>query len=315
MNRTVLIGGVAAVAVLVGTAGYLIYSGGGSGGGGTGAPAVMTGPVTANPVTVISEYTNNVSQDGKRLSLGFPAFELKAKAGETVSSVFSTTWHVKLPSDERVVVATATLNGFMKSAGTPPPAAAPAPTVEPASSAPSDPVPAPDAATATDTPAEPAATPPADSAAATPAETSPTPAPAAPAGPVPGDGVVRLVVTIGGEASVTEWRDHTGTGLNRRLSKATSLIAADNDMRDGGLVPVSVTIEVSGGTSVETLAKMNGIDVQVFTENAPLPQPTPAPAAPATELPSTEGAATETPATSTATDADAPVAPEPTTTP
>lgn len=301
MNRTVLIGGVAAVVVLAGTAGYLIYSGGGSGGGGTGAPSVIDGPVTANPVTVVSEYTNNVSQDGKRLTLGFPAFELKAKAGETVSSVFSTTWHVKLPADERVVVATATLSGFMKSAGTPP-AAAPAPAAEPATSAPAEPSAAPDATA--DTPAESAGTPPADSAAATPAEAPSSPPPAAPAGPVPGDGVVRLVMTIGGEASVTEWRDHTGIGLNRRLSKATSLIAADRDLRDGGLVPVSITIEVSGGTSIETLAKMNGIDVQVFTESAPLPQPAPA---------ADESAEPPVPATTTPAEADAPGADAPAT--
>ena len=129
MNRNVMIGGIAAVAVLLGTAGYLIFAGRGPGSGGEGAPSGEQGPVTTNPVSVISEYTNNLSQDGKRLNLGFPAFELKAKAGETASSVFSTTWHIKVPADERVVVATATLNGFMKSTGTPP-AAAPAPAAQ-----------------------------------------------------------------------------------------------------------------------------------------------------------------------------------------
>jgi hypothetical protein len=103
-------------------------------------------------------------------------------------------------------------------------------------------------------------------------------------GPVAGDGVVRLVVTVGGEATVTEWRDPTGAGLNRRVSKAVSYIAADKDLRDGGLVPVTVSVEVSGGTALETLAKLNSIDVQVLTESAPLPAPvTEAPAAPAAE--------------------------------
>jgi hypothetical protein len=284
MNRNVMIGGVAAVVVLLGTAGYLIFAGRGPGGGGEGAPAGEQGPVTTNPVSVISEYTNNLSQDGKRINLGFPAFELKAKAGETASSVFSTTWRIKLPADERVVVATATLNGFIKSAGNPP-VATPAPAApaegQPAT-APAETAPAP--ATDPAAPAEAPATPPADGAAAAPAEAPAKPAPATPVGPVAGDGVVRLVVTVGGEATVTEWRDPTGAGLNRRVSKAVSYIAADKDLRDGGLVPVTVSVEVSGGTALETLAKLNSIDVQVLTESAPLPAPvTEAPAAPAAE--------------------------------
>ncbi|MFN8947363.1 MAG: hypothetical protein ACK5YG_06570 [Alphaproteobacteria bacterium] len=303
MNRNVMIGGVAAVVVLLGTAGYLIFAGRGPGGGGEGAPAGELGPVTTNAVSVISEYTNNLSQDGKRLNLGFPAFELKAKAGETTSSVFSTTWRVKRPADERVVVATATLNGFMKSTGNPP-VVAPAPAVPEAAApaaAPADGAAAPAATPETAAPA--AATPPADGAAATPAEAPAKPAPAAPAGPVAGDGIVRISVALGSEASITEWRDHTGTGLNRRLSKAVSYIAADKDLRDGGLVPVTVTVEVSGGTALETIAKLNSIDVQVLTESAQLPAPAAeAPAAPATDAPAAEApaempAATPTPAT------------------
>jgi hypothetical protein len=119
MNRTVLFGGVAAVVVLLGTAGYLIFAGRGPAGTGVGTGTEVDGPVTANPVSVITEHTNNLSQDGKRLNLGFPGFELKAGAGQTTSSVFSTTWNIKVPDDERVVVATATINGFMKSVGTP----------------------------------------------------------------------------------------------------------------------------------------------------------------------------------------------------
>lgn len=305
MNRNVMIGGVAAVAVLLGTAGYLIFAGRGPGSSGEGAPAGEQGPVTANAVSVISEYTNNLSQDGKRLNLGFPAFELKAKAGETASSVVSTTWHIKLPADERVVVATATINGFMKSTGNPPPAA-PAPAA-PAEAQPAA-APAGTATAPAEAPATPAAapaTPPADGAAATPAETPAKPAPAAPAGPVAGDGVARITVTVGGEASVSEWRDQSGSGTNRRLSRAASYIAADKDLRDGGLVPVTVSVEVSGGTALETLARINSIDVQVLTESAPLPAPVTA--APATEAPAaTPAPATETPAATPEAPAPAP---------
>ncbi len=301
MNRTVLFGGVAAVVVLLGTAGYLIFAGRGPGGPGAGTGTEASGPVTANPVSVITEYTKNLSQDGKRLNLGFPGFELKAKAGETTSSVVSTTWHIKVPADERVVVATATINGFMKSVGTPPvepaqPAAGAAPADTAATPAPAAEAPA----------AEPAAapaTPPADGAAATPAETPAKP-PAAPVGPVAGDGFARLIVAIGSEASVTEWRDHTGTGTNRKLSKAVSYVGSDADLRDGGSIPVTVTVEVSGATSAETLAKLNSIDLQIFTESAPLPAAAPAatpaatPADPAA-APAADGAAPATPAPAT----------------
>jgi len=313
MNRNVMIGGIAAVVVLLGTAGYLIFAGRGPAGGGEGAPAGELGPVTTNAVSVISEYTNNLSQDGKRLNLGFPAFELKAKAGETTSSVFSTTWRVKLSADERVVVATATINGFMKSAGNPP-VVAPAPAAPEAAApaaAPADGSAAP--AATPEAPAAAPATPPADGAAATPAETPAKPAPAAPAGPVAGDGIVRLSVTVGSEASITEWRDHTGTGLNRRVSKAVSFIAADKDLRDGGLVPVTVSVEVSGGTALETIAKLNSIDVQVLTESAPLPAPaTEAPPASATDAPAAEAPA-ETPAPATDAPATVPATPPATT--
>lgn len=278
MNRTVLFGGVAAVVVLLGTAGYLIFAGRGPGGTGAGTGAEADGPVTANPVAVITEHTNNLSQDGKRLNLGFPGFELKAKAGETTSSVFSTTWHIKVPADERVVVATATINGFMKSVGTPPvESAQPAAGAAPADTA-ATPAPAAEAPAAE--PAATPATPPADGAAATPAETATKPA-AAPVGPVAGDGAARLIVAIGSEASVTEWRDYTGTGTNRKLSKAVSYVGSDADLRTGGSIPVTVTVEVSGATSAETLAKLNSIDLQIFTESAPLPAPVAAPATPA----------------------------------
>lgn len=295
MNRTVLFGGVAAVVVLLGTAGYLIFANRGPAGSGAGTGTEASGPVTPNPVTVISDYTKNLSQDGKRLNLGFPGFELKAIAGETTTSVVSTTWHIKVPADERVVVATATINGFMKSVGTPPvEPAQPAAAATPADSA-ATPAPAAEAPAAE--PAAAPATPPADGAAATPAETPAKPA-AAPVGPVPGDGVARLIVAIGSEASVTEWRDYTGTGTNRKLSKAVSYVGSEADLRDGGSIPVTVTVEVSGATSAETLAKLNSIDLQIFTESAPLPAPAPA-AEPGAAAPAADGTTPATPAPAT----------------
>jgi hypothetical protein len=267
--------------------------------------------VTANVVSVITEHTNNLSQDGKRLNLGFPGFELKAKAGETTSSVFSTTWHIKVPADERVVVATATINGFMKSVGTPPAEPAqPAAGTTPADTA-ATPAPAAEAPVAE--PAETPATPPADGAAATPAETATKPA-AAPVGPVAGDGAARLIVAIGSEASVTEWRDYTGTGTNRKLSKAVSYVGSEADLRTGGSIPVTVTVEVSGAASAETLAKLNSIDLQIFTESAPLPAPVAAPATPAEPAVAPAGDAA-TPATTTEPAAPAPATTEPAATP
>jgi hypothetical protein len=311
MNRTVLFGGVAAVVVLLGTAGYLIFAGRGPGGTGAGTGTEADGPVTANVVSVITEHTNNLSQDGKRLNLGFPGFELKAKAGETTSSVFSTTWHIKVPADERVVVATATINGFMKSVGTPPAEPAqPAAGTTPADTA-ATPAPAAEAPVAE--PAETPATPPADGAAATPAETATKPA-AAPVGPVAGDGAARLIVAIGSEASVTEWRDYTGTGTNRKLSKAVSYVGSEADLRTGGSIPVTVTVEVSGAASAETLAKLNSIDLQIFTESAPLPAPVAAPATPAEPAVAPAGDAA-TPATTTEPAAPAPATTEPAATP
>jgi hypothetical protein len=309
MNRTVLFGGVAAVVVLLGTAGYLIFAGRGPGGTGAGTGTEVDGPVTANVVSVITEYTKNLSQDGKRLNLGFPAFELKAKAGETTSSVVSNTWHIKVPADERVVVATATINGFMKSVGTPP--VEPAQPAEGAAPAATAATPAPAAEAPATEPAATSATPPADGAAATPAETAAKPA-AAPVGPVAGDGLARLIVAIGGEASVTEWRDYSGTGTNRKLSKAVSYVGSEADLRTGGLIPVTVTVEVSGATSAETLAKLNSIDLQIFTESAPLPVAAPATPADPAAAPAGDAA---TPATTTEPAAPAPATTEPAATP
>ena len=320
MNRNVLYGGVAAVAVLLGTAGYLIFANRSATtpAGITGSE--MQGPETLNPVTVITDHTNNLSQDGKRLSLGFTNFELAAKAGETTTAVFSTTWHIKIGENDRVVVATSTVNGFMKSTGIPPVVAAPTapaastdPTITPAAT--------PATAPAATTPADPAAAPAADTATTPASGTAVQPAkpaaPPVPTGPVAGDGVARVIVAIGSEASVTEWHDHSGTGGDRRLSKAVSYVGAPADLRDGGSIPVTVTVELSGGSSADTLAKLNSIDLQVFVEDAPKPTPVvevpPAAGTVTTVPPAADTGTTPTPpATDSSTTTPAPA---PTTTP
>ena len=306
MNRNVLIGGFAAVAVLLGTAGYLIFVGRNSGGAGGANTGEGQGPESLNQVVVVTDHTSNLSQDGKRLTIGFPAFELAAKPGETTSAVFSTTWHIKAGPDDRVVVATSSLSGFVKSTGNPPP--------PPANPAPADgakPAAAPAAAegaTPAATPAAPATEAPAAGAPAADGTATPAKPAAAPvqAGPVAGDGVARVIVAIGSEATVSEWRDATGAGSQRALSKAVSYIGATSDLRDGGSIPVTVTIELHGGTAMDSSVKLNALDLQLFTESAPLAPP-PAPAvAPAT--PAADGTTPAAPATTEPAPAAAPAA-------
>ena len=313
MNRNVLIGGFAAVAVLLGTAGYLIFVGRNSGGAGGVNTGEGQGPESLNQVSVVTEHTSNLSQDGKRLSIGFPAFELAAKPGETTTAVFSTTWHIKAGPDDRVVVATSSLSGFVKSTGNPPPPPAnpaPADGAKPAAA------PAADGATPAATPAAPGTATPAAGAPAADVAATPAKPAAAPvqAGPVAGDGVARVIVAIGSEATVSEWRDATGAGSQRALSKAVSYIGATADLRDGGSIPVTVTIELHGGTAMDSLVKLNALDLQLFTESAPLaPPPAPAgtpaapaagattPAAPAATEPAPAAAPTAAPAPAPAT--------------
>lgn len=264
MNRNVVIGGVVAVAILLGVAAWFLLSGRGTTTGGPGTMDEASGPIVLNPVSVVTDHSASQSEDGRTLSISFPKFELVAKGGETTSAVFSTTWRLKLTPEERAVVTIATLRGYMKSAGTPPPAPEPV----------AQPTPATEPATAS-APAEgttPAATPPEG---APPVEQpAATPAPAAPAKPVAGDGIARVIVSIGGEVSVTEWRDWNGEGAEHKLSKAVAFVGAP-DLRDGATVPVTVTIEAFGATANETIARLNGIDLRVVPEEAPLPSAAP----------------------------------------
>lgn len=276
MNRTVLYGGVAAIVALVGAAGYLVYTGRQSSNSSDLAGQAGQGPDTLNTIKTVIDRTSTPSQDGHRLTIGFKDFELAAKAGETTSSIFSTTWHLNIAPDEKVLVGTATLNGFMKSTGTPPvPAATPVTgPAAPAASGATPAVPAPADAAAPAPTADPAATPPS----ATPPSSATTPATAKPAAPVPvgpvaGDGVARVIVQLGGETTVTEWRDISGAGSARKLSKAISFAATSADLRNAGAIPVTVTVELSGGTAADTLSSLNSIDLQLFVENAPLPVP------------------------------------------
>jgi hypothetical protein len=126
--------------------------------------------------------------------------------------------------------------------------------------------------------------------------------------------VARVIVTIGTETTVSEWIDITGEGADRKLSKAVSFVGA-SDMRTGSTVPVTVTVELSGGTTGDATAKINAIDLKLFAESAPLPTAEPAPAA----TPAATDAATPAPADTATTPAtppaDAGTTPAPATTP
>ena len=288
MNRNVLIGGGVAGALVLGAAGWYFLGGAPGSRTGTDTAGQDQGPIALNPVAVITDHSASQSEDGRMLSVTFPKFELTAKGGETTSAVFSTTWRLKLGANERAIASIASLQGYMKSAGTPPPT--PAPAAQPAAPA------AQPAVADSGAPAAPAegATPPA-------AQPAATPAPAAPAKPVAGDGVARVVVTIGGETSVTEWRDWTGTGGEHQLSKAAAYVGTPADLRDGALVPVTVTVEVAGNTSTETISRLSALVLRVVAEEAPIPtepagSPGTAPDA-ATTPPATTTPPAETPAT------------------
>ncbi len=282
MNRTVVIGGVVAVAVLLGVAAWLLIGGKSTKSTSEQLAAPNAGPIALNPVDVVTDHGASESPDGRTLSITFPKFELTAKSGDTASAVFSTTWRLKLAPDERALVSVASIAGYMKSTAVSAPAPAPAAQPEPTPAA------APAAAPATD-----GSTPPAEQPA------KPPVAGPSPAKPVAGDGVARIIVTFGNDTSVTEWTDATGAGSDRKVAKATALVGGA-DLRDGSTVPITVTVELSGGTASESLAKVNALDLRLFAETAPVAQP-------ATETPSAPAATDGTPT------APAPAEPGPTT--
>lgn len=263
MNRNVVIGGVVVVAILLAVAAYFLVSSRSPSTIAGAIPGEPAGPIALNNVTVVTDHSTSQSEDGRTLSVTFPKFELAAKGGETTSAVFSTTWRLKLAPEERAVVAAVSVIGYMKSAGTPLAAPAPVATTEPAVAS------APEATPAAATPPAEGATPPAE-------QPATAPAPAASAKPVAGDGVARVIVSIGGDISITEWRDWNGEGAEHKVSKAVAFASAGSDLRDGATVPVTVTVEVFGATSTETLARLNALDLRVFPEDAPLPSAAPA---------------------------------------
>lgn len=318
MNRNVVIGGVGAAAVVLGGGAWYFLSGGSVGGGGS-TTTEPQGPIALNVVNVITEHGAAQTDDGRKLSISFPKFELTTKAGETTSSVFSTTWNLKVGPDERVLVVAGTVSGYMKSSS-PGVTAAPAPAPAPASGTPAPvttPGETPPATSSTTAPAADAATPAAPG--TTPPAEQPKPAAPAPAKPVAGDGVARLILNVGGETTVTEWRDANGEGADRKVAKAVAFTAATHDLRQGATIPVTVTLEVSGGVANETIARVNSIDLTLFAENAPLPKPEAAtPATDTAATPPADGTAPATPATDAATppaDGTTPAAPADGTTP
>jgi hypothetical protein len=106
-----------------------------------------------------------------------------------------------------------------------------------------------------------------------------------------------VIVTIGGETSITEWRDWTGVGSDHQLSKAVAFVGTSADLRDGALIPVTVAVETSGGTSTETLARLTSLVLRVFAEEAPLPtEPPGTPGTAADATPPAEAPPAETPA-------------------
>jgi len=273
MNRTLVIGGVVAVAALLGLAAWLLWGGKPTTPTGVAQPGVEGGPIALNLVTVVTDHAANEADEGRKLNVSFPNFELAAKSGQTTSAVFSTTWRLKLGPDERAVVAAAKITGFMKSAepapAAPPPTAEPAVASTPAPAPPAESTPATEGAPAEGTAtAQPPATPP----------TEPAPPPPPPAGPIAGDGVARVVVTIGNETFVTEWMDATGEGASHRVAKAAALTESPIDMRNGSTIPVSVTLELSGGHEAEATAKINSLELQLFAERAPQSAPPAEPA-------------------------------------
>lgn len=286
-------GGVAGALALAAGAGWYFLGGSTGPGSGPGAAGEEQGPIALNPVAVVTDHSASQSEDGRMLSVMFPKFELVAKGGETTSAVFSTTWRLTLKPGERAVAAIASLQGYMKSAGTPTPT--PAPTAQPATPPATPPAAEPAVADSTTPPAA-GATPPVE-------QPTATPAPAAPAKPVAGDGAARVIVAIGGETSVTEWRDWTGAGAEHQLSKAVAYVGTPADVRNGATVPVTVTVELAGNTSTDTLARLSSLVLRVVAEEAPIPveptgtpgtapdasQPAATPAAGAPATPPAEG--------------------------
>jgi hypothetical protein len=272
MNRTLVIGGLVALAVLLGLASWLLI-----GGRKTTTPtpdeiAMPEGPMALNPVSVITKTGTTPGSDNRTLNVLFSDFELRGSNREVKTAVFSTTWHVKLEPGERVAVATADVKGYMSSSGTQP-QPQPQPVAEPATPT----------VTTTDT-----------TATAAPPTPAPAPTPAPPPRPVAGEGIATVFISVGGTASSAQWKDTNGDGSDRIQTQAAVFADPQRELRNGGEIPVTVTVELNANGSTETVAKINSLDLRLFVDSVPEPTPpptdsgttTPAPApTPATPAP------------------------------
>jgi len=151
MNRsTLVIGGLVALAVLLGLASWLLVGGRKDSSTTSQEATIPEGPMALNPVSVITKTGTTEGADNRTLNVLFSDFELRGSNHEVKTAVFSTTWHVKLQPGERVAVATVDVKGFMSSS-----AAQPQPAAQPAAASPPPPPPA----TGASGTAQPAATP------------------------------------------------------------------------------------------------------------------------------------------------------------
>jgi hypothetical protein len=268
MNRTLVIGGLVALAVLLGLASWLLLGSHKGSTPSTQESALPEGPIALNPVSVITKTGTTEGPDGRTLNVLFSDFELRGSGHEVKTAVFSTTWHVKLQPGERVAVATADVKGYMSSSG-----AQPQPVAQPATATPAT----------TGTPATPAS-----GDASTPPATTPTPAPAPapPPRPVAGEGIATVFVSVDGTASSSQWKDSTGEGADRIQTQAAVFSDPAHELRNGGEVPVTVTVELNSNGSTESVMKIRSVDLRLFVDSVPEATPAePAPTTPATPAP------------------------------
>jgi hypothetical protein len=258
MNRTLVIGGLVALAVLLGIASWLLIGGRKPTSTTPEEMVAQEGPMALNQVAIITKTGTTPSADNRTLNILFSDFEVRGSAREVKTAVFSTTWHVKLEPGERVAVATASLKGFMSSSG-------------------AQPLPV----------AQPVATPPATTDGATPAATAqPAPVTAPPPRSVAGEGKATIFISVDGNTSTTQWNDANGNGSDRYQSQAVVFADPAHEVRNGADIPITVTVELDANGSTESVAKISSLDLRLFVDTVPEPTPpaetttpeTPAPA-------------------------------------
>ena len=264
MNRTLVIGGLVALAVLLGLASWLLIGGRKPATTTTEDTVTQEGPMALNQVSIITKTGTTPSADNRTLNVLFSDFELRGSNHEVRTAVFSTTWHVKLEPGERVAVATASVKGFMSSSG-----AQPQPIAVPATTPATTPGPVvTDSSTTTATTTAPA----------------PVAAPAPPPRPVAGQGIATIFITVDGNTTATQWRDSNGSGTDRIQTQAAVFSDPAHEMRNGGEIPVTVTVELNSNGSTESVAKISQLDLRLFVDNVPEPTP-PAPTESTTPAP------------------------------